>query len=199
MLKPRALRPGDRIGIVAPASPFRREEFEAGLAELRRLGFEPVYEPSVFDRDGYVAGSPEARAAAIGAALADPSVGAVMAVRGGYGSVHLLPLLDGARMRRTPKAFIGYSDTTSLLTWLTLGCGIVGFHGPMLEGRLARGDVFGAGHQASGDVDEGLAMAALDVVRPELFAAESAGGERRAARKIAPKIGLPLHSVRRHD
>jgi muramoyltetrapeptide carboxypeptidase len=66
-------------------------------------------------------------------------VAAVIAARGGYGSVHLLPLLDPAELRRTPKAFIGYSDNTSLLTWLSLGCGIVSFHGPMLEGRLAKG------------------------------------------------------------
>ena len=44
MRKPRALRPGDRIAVVAPASPFAREEFDAGVAELRALGFEPVYD-----------------------------------------------------------------------------------------------------------------------------------------------------------
>ena len=55
MLKPLALRSGDRVAVLAPASPSTREAFEAGIVELRRLGFEPVYEPSVFDRDTYVA------------------------------------------------------------------------------------------------------------------------------------------------
>jgi muramoyltetrapeptide carboxypeptidase len=61
-------------------------------------------------------------------------------VRGGFGSVHLLPLLDPSIFAATPKAFIGYSDNTSILSWLTLTCGIVSFHGPMLMGRFARGE-----------------------------------------------------------
>ena len=56
MRKPRALRRGDRIAIVAPASPFARDEFDAGVAELRALGFEPVFEESVFARRALLAG-----------------------------------------------------------------------------------------------------------------------------------------------
>ena len=139
MHKPRALRPGDRIAVVAPASPFKREEFDAGLAEIRALGFEPVYEESVFARHGYVAGRADVRAAAFRRAWDDPAVAALVAARGGYGSVQMLPLLDREAVARQPKAFIGYSDNTSILSWLTLQCGMVSFHGPMLEGRLARG------------------------------------------------------------
>jgi muramoyltetrapeptide carboxypeptidase len=140
MLKPRALRSGDRIAVVAPASPFRPEELDAGLDELRRIGFEPVFEPSLFDRVGYLAGSAETRAAAITTALADPSVGAVMAARGGYGSVHVLPLLDAALVRNARKPIVGYSDLTSLLTFVTGACGLVAFHGPTVAGRLERGE-----------------------------------------------------------
>lgn len=140
MLKPRALRPGDRVAVVAPASSFARAEFDAGLDELRRLGYEPVFDDSVFARARYTAGDPAVRAAAFRRAWADDSIAALIAVRGGYGSVQLLPLLDPAEMRRRPKAFIGYSDNTSLLAWLTGSCGIVAFHGPMLEGRLAKGE-----------------------------------------------------------
>jgi muramoyltetrapeptide carboxypeptidase len=140
MRKPRALRDGDRVAVVAPASPFARDEFECGLAELRTLGFQPVHDDRVFDRRGYVAGTPETRASAFRHAWEDPSIAAVVAARGGYGSVHVLPLLDRTTITATPKAFIGYSDTTSLLSWLTLQCGIVSFHGPMIEGRLARGE-----------------------------------------------------------
>jgi muramoyltetrapeptide carboxypeptidase len=139
MLKPRALRSGGRIAIVAPASPFQPQELEAGLAELRRLGFDPVFEPSLFDREAYVAGSAETRAAAISAALADRSVGAVMAVRGGYGSVHVLPLLDPVLVREARKPIVGYSDLTSLLTFVTCTCGLAAFHGPTVAGRLERG------------------------------------------------------------
>lgn len=140
MLKPRALRPGDRVAVVAPASSFAREAFDGGVAELRRLGFEPVYDESVFARSRYTAGSAAVRAAAFLQAWLDPSIAALIAVRGGYGSVHLLPLLDAAEIRRAPKAFIGYSDNTSILAWLNGRCGMVSFHGPMLDGRLARGE-----------------------------------------------------------
>jgi len=139
MRKPRRLRSGDRVAVVAPASPFSREEFDRGIAELRRLGFEPVYDESVFERQAYVAGSPDVRARALRRAWLDPTIAAVIGVRGGYGSAQILPLLDRDEMRATIKAFVGYSDLTMLLTYLTTGLGMVAFHGPMLDRRLARG------------------------------------------------------------
>ncbi len=139
MRKPRALEQGDRISIVAPASPFAHGDFEAGIAELRALGFDPYFEESVFERRGYVAGSAETRAEAFQRAWEDPETAALVAVRGGFGSVQLLPILTRAALGGTAKVFIGYSDNTSLLSWLTLARGIVTFHGPMLEGRFARG------------------------------------------------------------
>src|SRR5712691_5050280 len=140
MLKPRAVAPGARIAVVSPASPFSREEFDRGVNELRRLGYEPTYDEDVFARAGaYLSGAPDLRASAFSRAWSDPSIAALIAVRGGYGSVQMLPLLDQELIRRTPKLFIGYSDTTSILSWLTCRCGITALHGPMLEGRLAKG------------------------------------------------------------
>lgn len=140
MRKPRALVEGDRIAIVAPASPFDRDEFERGVEEIKRLGFLPVYDESVFARRAYVAGAPDLRAAAFQAAWDDPAIAGVIAVRGGYGSAQILPLLDAHAVRLSAKCFIGYSDLTALLTYLTLTCGVVAFHGPMLEKRLANGE-----------------------------------------------------------
>lgn len=140
MLKPKRLRPGDRIAVVAPASSFLREEFDKGVAEIQRLGFEPVFEESVFaQHGGYLSGEGRVRAEAFLNAWRDPSVRALIAVRGGYGSVHLLPFLEKEDLRRAPKAFIGYSDLTTVLTYLTGRCGIVSFHGPMLDRRLGSG------------------------------------------------------------
>ena len=138
--RPPALRPGARIAIVAPASPFARDEFDAGVRELRGLGFDPTYSEAVFQRDDYLAGSAETRARDLMQAWNDPAVSAIIAARGGYGSVQLLPYLDARLVRHAPKVFVGYSDNTSVLTWLMQACGLVAFHGPMIEGRFARGD-----------------------------------------------------------
>jgi muramoyltetrapeptide carboxypeptidase len=171
MLKPRALSPGDRIAVVSPASPFDRQEFDDGLQEIRRLGFVPIYDDSVFARQAYVSGSANLRAAAIQAAWRDPTIAAVIAVRGGYGSVQTLPLLDPAEARRACKPFIGYSDLTAILTFLTMNAEMVAFHGPMLAGRLGRGE---AGYDRSsferalcrGEPMGELAPASLETIRP---------------------------------
>jgi muramoyltetrapeptide carboxypeptidase len=124
--------------VVSPGSPFARDEFDLGIAELRRLDFVPVYDQTVFAREaGYLAGTAEARAGAFLRFWRDPDIRALIATRGGYGSVQLLPFLDRTTMTATPKLFIGYSDNTSILSWLTCQCGITALHGPMLDRRLA--------------------------------------------------------------
>ena len=194
MKKAYALKSGDRIAVVSPASPFAVQEFEQGIAELRRLGFEPVYDESVFERSVFTSGPPEARAAAFVRAWSDPSVGALIAVRGGYGSVQLLPLLDGWEPEHTPKLFIAYSDNTSLLSWLTTKRGVTALHGPMLEGRLAGGP---------GNYDEhsfmrllqgggaGLEMRpdALETLRPGEAAGPLYGG---TMTQLAASLGTPF-------
>ena len=171
MVKPRALKPGDRLAVVSPASPFNRDEFDAGIAELRRLGFDPVYDESVFAKQAYVSGPPQLRADAIRRALQNDAIAGVIAVRGGYGSAQVLPFLDRDEVRRSRKPFIGYSDLTSLFTFFTLGCGLVAFHGPMLAGRLSRGT---AGYDrdsflaavTGGVVPRELSPEGVDTIRP---------------------------------
>ncbi len=139
MLKPRAVEPGDRIAIVAPASPFKRDDFDRGVRELERLGFRPAFDEHVFDRRGYVAGEASVRAQAIADAWRDDSIAAIMIARGGYGSVQVLPYLREDEARRARKPFVGYSDVTSILSFLTTRAGIVCFHGPSVAGCLGRG------------------------------------------------------------
>ena len=139
MLKPRRLVSGDRIAVVAPASPFDRSRFDPGVTELSRLGLQPVITEGVYARRGYVAGEARRRAAALTAAWRDASIAAVIGARGGYGSAQILPLLDCADVGATPQAFIGHSDLTALLVYLTTHCGVVCFHGPMVV-DLAGGD-----------------------------------------------------------
>ena len=137
-IKVRPVHAGSRIALVAPASPFERAAFDAGVAELHRLGFDPVYDERVFARRGFVAGAADIRAAALTDAWDRPDVDAIVAVRGGYGSVETLPALDADLIRRARTAFIGYSDVTSLHTFIN-AAGVVTIHGPMVEGRLAAG------------------------------------------------------------
>ena len=135
----RPIGPGSGIALVAPASPFVRADFDAGCRELERLGFHPVYDDRVFEREEMVAGPAESRARQLSDAVNNPEVDALLAVRGGYGSVETLPRLDASTWRRRRTACVGYSDITSLHTFLTCHVGLTSVHGPMIEGRLAVG------------------------------------------------------------
>jgi muramoyltetrapeptide carboxypeptidase len=110
------------------------------VRELRLLGFEPTYTDAIFARADYLAGSAQLRARDFMDAWSDPTIAGIVAARGGYGSVQILPLIDAGLVRSQPKVFVGYSDNTSLLIWLMQAAGLVAFHGPMIEGRFARGD-----------------------------------------------------------
>lgn len=134
----RRLQSGDRVALVAPASSFPHEELTAGVAELARLGFQAIYDDSIFDKDRFVAGSVEARVRAIHDAWADPSIAALIAMRGGYGSAQLLPFLNPDLLRSGRKALIGYSDITALLT-LYQRNGLAAIHGPMIDRRISTG------------------------------------------------------------
>ena len=138
-LRVRPVARGARVALVAPASPFDRAEFDAGVAELRDVGFDPVYDDRVFDRAGFLAGDADVRARAIQEAFATPDVDAIVAARGGYGSVEVLSRLDAMAIGRRRTAFVGYSDVTSVHAFLGTNAGLVSIHGPMIEGRLARG------------------------------------------------------------
>jgi len=135
----RPVGPGARIGLVAPASPFSRVEFDDGVKELERLGFVPIYDERVFEREPIVAGSAENRAALFREYVRRADIDAILAVRGGYGSAEILPLLDLDALRRSRMPFIGYSDTTSVHILLNCHAGLASLHGPMIAGRLGDG------------------------------------------------------------
>ena len=131
LLRPRRLSPGQTIGLVAPSSaPNEPEHIRFAIEVIESLGFRVRSGAHLFDRDGYFAGADAARAADLNAMFADDGVDAVWCVRGGYGASRILPMLDYDRMRRTPKALIGYSDITALHMALHTQAGLVSFHGP---------------------------------------------------------------------
>jgi muramoyltetrapeptide carboxypeptidase len=139
-IKPLALRPGDTVGIVAPASNVRPEHLEAGCAALREVGYKPFYFESILERDLYFAGSAARRARELEEMFVSDQVRAIICARGGYGSNYLLDVLDLNKIKAHPKIFVGYSDLTTLLTYFADSAGIVTFHGPMVAKDFAHAD-----------------------------------------------------------
>jgi muramoyltetrapeptide carboxypeptidase len=129
---PSRLKPGDKIGIAAPAGPFDRETFFRGIHIFEEKGFKVFFPDGLLEATGYLAGSDEHRAQLVNQLFADNSVDAIVCARGGYGSLRILPLLDYDLIAKNPKVFIGFSDITALLTVLFARCGLVTFHGPVV-------------------------------------------------------------------
>ena len=137
-MRPRALKPGDRIGVAAPAGPVKRDVLARGVAELERLGFVVRFDERLFEVDRFHAGSLERRLAELHSLFAADDIAAIFCARGGAGAFSLLPLLDAALVEAHPKALVGYSDITFLQLFLAR-LGIVSFHGPMVAWELANG------------------------------------------------------------
>ena len=136
---PRALKPGDTLGIVAPASPFDRQSFDAGVRVLESMDFNLVIPEDIFNKNGYLAGSDQRRADLLNRLFVDPDIDGIICARGGYGAMRILPLLDVDAIACHPKAFVGFSDITVLLGFLVDRCRMVAFHGPTVT-TLGNGD-----------------------------------------------------------
>ncbi len=137
-LKAPALQFGDKLGIFAPASPVRLEYIRKGQEYLALSGFKNKEGRSLLCRSYHVAGTPRTRLADFETLLLDPEVKGLVAARGGYGTLPLLPLLDFALIDRCPKIIIGFSDLTALQLALWKRLKLVTFSGPMLAVEMAR-------------------------------------------------------------
>jgi muramoyltetrapeptide carboxypeptidase len=137
ILNAEPLLPGATIAVIAPASQIRREPLVAGVQQLQTLGYQVLYSEEILSEDLYFAGDVERRVRELHRAFANPKVKAIFCARGGYGTNHLLPHLDLDLVRNNPKIFLGYSDVTTLLTYLNDQLGLVTFHGPMVAKDFA--------------------------------------------------------------
>lgn len=132
ILKPPRLRPGDVIGLISPAStPSPPEKIDKGVRYLEQLGYRVKLGCHVAAQHGYLAGTDAQRAGDLNAMLNDAQVNAVFAMRGGYGTPRLLPFVDYAAVKRSPKIVVGFSDLTALQLALFRKTGLVTFSGPM--------------------------------------------------------------------
>ena len=138
------LKPGDVVGLVAPASWADRAWLDANVAQLESWGLRVQVGEHVGDRLGFLAGRDEDRDSDLNAALVDPDVRAVIALLGGCGSLRLLRSVDVAVLQSDPKPLVGFSDITALhRVWQAAG--VASLHG-CIDGTHAdevRAQLFG--------------------------------------------------------
>src|SRR5882724_12639115 len=132
LLLPRALRPGDAVGYITPAT-YVSDPDLLGRADrnLKNFGLKPKFGKSVGKHSGYLGGSIDERLDDLHGMFRDPEIRGIFAVRGGYGSGQLLDRIDYDLIRKNPKAFVGYSDITALHLAINKHAGLVTFHGPV--------------------------------------------------------------------
>jgi muramoyltetrapeptide carboxypeptidase len=130
IIKPRAVRIGDTVALVAPASSASTEMVDNAEKVLTEMGFKVVRKPNVTERTAYLAGDDEVRARTFMEAWLDPEVDAVLPVTGGYGAMRILDQLDYEAIRANPKPMLGFSDITALHLAIGKKSGVVTYHGP---------------------------------------------------------------------
>jgi muramoyltetrapeptide carboxypeptidase len=186
-----ALRQGDKIGIIAPASSFNHERFLAGCDRLRQMGYEPIYSQNIFERDLYFAGSVERRTHEFQEFWRREDIAALISVRGGYGSNYLLEKLDYAMIAQHPKILVGCSDITSLLTAIHDRTGLIGFHGPMVAKDIADGTFDEASWQSAlqGASNWQVQTAGVEVLRTGKAAGRLYGG---CLSMLVASLGTPF-------
>jgi muramoyltetrapeptide carboxypeptidase len=137
MQKPRALKSGDTVGLIAPSSYiFDTWRIDEVAPRLAALGLKAKLGANVRARRGYLAGTEEQRLADLHAMFADPEVAAVFCLGGGYGTERLLDRIDYGLVRKNPKIFLGYSDITALHLAFGKFARLVTFHGPVAMAAL---------------------------------------------------------------
>ncbi len=122
---------GDRVGLIAPASPPSGDDVDRAVANVESVGLVPVLGEYVRAQNGYLAGSDTERASDFNRMARNPDIRAIVAIRGGYGTMRILPMLDYAAIARDPKVVMGYSDLTAVLAAVTLRSNVITFHGPL--------------------------------------------------------------------
>lgn len=127
---------GDTIGLIAPASAENRSTIQSGIDFLKEKGFNIKEGKNIYNRLGYLAGTDIERSNDLINMFLDPSVKMILCIRGGYGSMRTLPYIDLNIIKNNPKIFVGFSDITTYLNLFYNKCGLITFHGPMLNSNF---------------------------------------------------------------
>lgn len=133
MIKPKALRKHATIGIITPASPLRdTKRLNKGIQYLESLGYHVKLGKHVYANNAYLAGDDAERMSDIETMFTDPTVDAIICSRGGYGTMRYLTQLNYSVIKKNPKIFVGFSDTTALQSAIYRKTGLVTFSGAMV-------------------------------------------------------------------
>ncbi|WP_226036566.1 S66 peptidase family protein [Aquibacillus saliphilus] len=136
MIKPRALKEGDRVAIIAPAGPPDKEQLIQGKRVLEKMGLDVVFGRNVFDVEEDLVNLDQKRLTDLHESFFDHAIRGVFCANGGFGTARIAPMIDYAKIQRNPKIFWGYSDITYLLNAIQNFSDLVTFHGPMVASDL---------------------------------------------------------------
>jgi muramoyltetrapeptide carboxypeptidase len=137
IIKPKRLKTGDTVAVIAPASGLTQESFDQAIRNLESLGLKTKVGQAARGNKGFLAAGDRERLDDLHSAFRDTGVSAVWCVRGGYGAGRLLPAIDFDLIRKNPKILIGYSDITALHLAISQATGLVTFHGPVATSELS--------------------------------------------------------------
>ncbi|RIV72341.1 S66 peptidase family protein [Flagellimonas aequoris] len=130
-IKPKKLKKGDTIGLVAPGYAIKPEVLEKALATLKEMGFKTYHTERLIGNYGYFSNTDEERAKDVNEMFANPKIDGILCARGGYGCTRILDQLDYESIKKNPKVLIGFSDITALIQAIYKETGLVCFHGPV--------------------------------------------------------------------
>lgn len=139
MKKPKALKPNDTVGIIAPSGIFKKSAFLRGVKKIKSWGFNVKYSQDIFNKLGYLAGPDSLRAKQINQMFQDKEVKAIFSANAGYGCLRVINRLNPRTICQNPKIFIGYSDLTVLHSYLNSCHNLVTFYGPIVSEEIHSG------------------------------------------------------------
>lgn len=136
MLKGKAIKIGDTIGLIAPSSPTSPERVDLAKEALENMGFKVKMGKTCYERYGYLAGNDKLRAEDLNRMFQDEEVDGIICLRGGYGAAKMLPYINYECIGKNPKVFVGYSDITAIHGVLNKICNLLTIHGPMVSSDM---------------------------------------------------------------
>lgn len=130
-IKPKHLKKGDTIGLIAPGYAIKPEILVEAKETLEKMGFIPYHTDRIHGNHGYFSNTDAERVADLNEMFANKKVDGILCARGGYGCTRIMHLINYDTIRKNPKALIGFSDITALLNGIHQETGLITFHGPV--------------------------------------------------------------------